>query len=200
VGFLAVACLAPAAPAHASLTEGPRLAAIYDTIFRGEFDRAHRDLTFACPPAPAAACAALDLVAVWWQIQLDPDNRALDDRLKRAAETAIAQSQQWADREPQRAEAWFYLAGAYAPLVQWRVYRGERLAAARDGNRIRVALERALALDPTLQDAYFGIGLYHYYAEVAPLGAKLLRRLMLLPGGSRQQGPTGMPQARERGA
>ncbi len=72
-----------------------------------------------------------------------------------------------------RAEAWFYLAGAYAPLVQWRVLRGERLAAAREGKKIKDALERALALDPTLQDAYFGIGLYHYYADVAPAALKI---------------------------
>ena len=65
---------------------------------------------------------------------------------------------------------------------------GERLAAARDGKRIKEALERALALDPDLQDAYFGIGLYHYYADVAPAAAKMLRWLLLLPGGDREQG------------
>jgi len=46
-------------------------------------------------------------------------------------------------------------------------------------------LERALTLDPSLQDAYFGIGLYHYYAAVAPTAARVLRWLLLLPGGDR---------------
>ena len=46
------------------------------------------------------------------------------------------------------------------------------LGAARDGKRIKDSLERALALDPRLQEAYFGIGLYHYYADVAPTAAK----------------------------
>ena len=66
--------------------------------------------------------------------------------------------------------------------------RGEQLAAARDGKRIKDALERALALDPALQDAYFGIGLYHYYADVAPAAFKMLRWLLLLPGGDRARG------------
>ncbi len=66
--------------------------------------------------------------------------------------------------------------------------RGERLAAARDGKRIKDALERALALDPGLQDAYFGLGLYHYYADVAPADPKMLRWLLLLPGGDRARG------------
>ena len=44
----------------------------------------------------------------------------------------------------ERAEAWFYLGAAYGARVQWRVLREQRLAAARDGKRIKESLERAL--------------------------------------------------------
>ena len=88
---------------------------------------------------------------------------------------------------PTRAEAWFYLGGAYGARAQWRVLRGQALATARDGKRIKESLERALALDPGLKDAYFGIGLYHYYADVAPAAAKLLRLLLLAPGRKQSQ-------------
>ena len=121
------------------------------------------------------------------------------DRFTELAASTIAANEAWTRREPQRAEAWFYLAGAYAPRVQWRVLRGERLGAARDGNTIRDALERALQLDPTLNDAYFGIGLYHYYADVAPAAAKILRWLLFLPGGDRVMGLREMLQARDKG-
>ncbi len=77
--------------------------------------------------------------------------------------------------------------------------RGERLPAARDGKRIKESLERALALDPSLQDAYFGIGLYRYYADLAPTVLKFFRWLLFLPGGDREQGLREMQQARERG-
>jgi tetratricopeptide (TPR) repeat protein len=50
-----------------------------------------------------------------------------------------------------------------------------------------------------LQDAYFGIGLYHYYAAVAPAAAKMLRWLLLLPGGDREQGLQEMLRARSGG-
>ena len=69
---------------------------------------------------------------------------------------AIRSTEAWAAREPQNAEAHFYAGAAYAARVQWRVLREERLAAARDGKRIKQALERAIALDPDLDDAYFG--------------------------------------------
>src|SRR5262249_14012639 len=161
-----------APPAAASLTAAPRLAAVYDTILAAKFDQVPAQLARTCPPAPKPACETLAAVSVWWEILLDPESRALDGRLNDLADAAIATSEAWTKREPSRAEAWFYLAGAHAPLVQWRVLRGERIAAAREGNKIREALERALSLDPSLTDAYFGIGLYHYYADVAPAAAK----------------------------
>src|SRR5439155_25963346 len=122
-----------------------------------------------------------------------------DRRFGELSASTIAANEAWTRREPQRAEAWFYLAGAYAPRAQWRVLRGERIAAALDGKKIKDALERALQLDPTLNDAYFGIGLYHYYADVAPAAAKILRWLLLLPGGDRAKGLQEMLQAHERG-
>lgn len=195
----AAAILALATPAHAGLTEAPRLAAVYDTILGARFADVEAQLARTCPPAPREACQELGVVSLWWQILLNPESRALDQKLNAAAAASIASSDAWTRREPQRAEAWFYLAGSYAPLVQWRVLRGERLAAAREGKKIKDALEHALQLDPTLADAYFGIGLYHYYADVAPLYAKLLRWLLLLPGGDREQGLREMLQARARG-
>ncbi|MBI3400582.1 MAG: hypothetical protein HY048_04100 [Acidobacteria bacterium] len=194
------ALLTLAAPAHAAgLTEAPRLAAVYDTILRAQFADVDAQLARTCPPAPREACQELVVVSLWWQILLNPESRALDQKLNAAAATAIAASGAWTRREPRQAEAWFYLAGSYAPLVQWRVLRGERLAAAREGKKIKDALERALQLDPALADAYFGIGLYHYYADVAPRYAKLLRWLLLLPGGDREQGLREMLQARAHG-
>jgi tetratricopeptide (TPR) repeat protein len=198
-GAVVAVSLAMAAPAHAALIEATRLAGIYDTILQARFERASQELGQACPPAPTEACKSLAAVALWWQIVLDPNSRLLDDRFERVATEAIAAAAAWTRREPRRAEAWFYLAGSHAPLVQWRVLRGERLAAAREGATIKDALERVLSLDPTIEDAHFGIGLYRYYADVASLAARILRVLLLLPGGDRARGLREMLQARERG-
>jgi tetratricopeptide (TPR) repeat protein len=187
------------ARSEAALTGGARLSAIYDEILAARFDQAHQLIASGCEPAPREACQALGVAALWWQIVLDRHGRALDVRFAAAADAAIAAADAWTIREPDRAEAWFYLAAAYAPLVQWRVVRGDRLAAARDGNKIRAALERALTLDATLHDAKFGIGLYHYYADVASATAKIVRFLLFLPGGNRTQGLREMLEARDQG-
>lgn len=197
---------------HSQLSGSRLLANAYDAIFDARFDEVPALLAKACgdtPPsprviartetAPREACHLLDAVAIWWRIQLDPNNRSRDEEFRVNIERSIDDISDWTSREPMRAEAWFYLGGAYGARAQWRVLRGERLAAARDGKRIKDALERALAIDPELQDAYFGIGLYHYYADVAPTAAKFLRWLLLLPGGDREEGLHEMLQAREGG-
>jgi hypothetical protein len=197
--LIALLLLAYSIPCDATLTGAAQLASVYDSILDARFDRADEQLKHACPPAPAEACQILGVVAMWWRIQINPDNRSDDRVFNERAGAAIAAADAWTRREPQKAEPWFYLAGAYAPFVQWQIIRGERVSAARNGNRIRVALEHALAIDPSLADAHFGIGMYAYYADVAPAAAKIVRWLMFLPGGDRVKGLNEMLRARDGG-
>jgi tetratricopeptide (TPR) repeat protein len=190
---------ASTSPQTTGLTAGPQLLRVYDAIFDARFDEVPSLLTQTCGVAPSEACQLLEVVSLWWRIQLDPKNRAHDELFRTRADAVIAAVEAWTAREPKRAEAWFYLGGAYGARAQWRVLREERLAAARDGKRIKNALEQALALDPSLQDAYFGIGLYHYYADVAPAAVRMLRWMLLLPGGDRLQGMREMLRARSDG-
>jgi hypothetical protein len=182
----------------AGLTEAPRVAAVYDLILDARFDEAAARLKDTCPPAPVPACRSLAAASLWWRILIDPDSTALDAPFTRVVDEAIAAAEEWTRREPQRGEAWFYLGAAYGPRVNWRALRGQRIAAAREAKKIKDALERALQLDASLDDAQFGIGLYHYYADVLPGYAKLLRWLLLLPGGDRTAGLAEMVRARDR--
>ena len=197
VASLLVGAVFASTVAGQEFTGQPQLRRAYDAIFDARFDDVPALLARTCPPAPAEACQLLDVMGVWWQIQLDPASIARDRQFQSKADAVIAAAEAWTRREPARAEAWFYLGGAYGVRAQWKVLRGERLGAARDGKHIKDALERALALDSGLQEAYFGIGLYHYYADVAPTAAKMLRWLLLLPGGNKTEGMQEMMRARE---
>ena len=181
------------------LTAAPAVARVYDAILDARFEEVGPLAARTCPPVPAEACPLLEAVAIWWRIQLDPRDRSRDAAFRTRIDGALVAAAAWTAREPGRAEAWFYLAGTYGARAQWRVLRGERLAAARDGGRIRDALERAVALDPDLADASFALGLYRYYADVAPMALKILRWLLLLPGGDREDGLRQMLRARHDG-
>ena len=193
--------LPPAAadPPRYQLRGEDELVRVYEFILEARFDQVEAELRRACGPAPPEACHVLDATALWWRILLDPESRALDPAFTASVERAIRTAAAWTEREPQDPEAWFYLGGAYGARVQWRVLRGERLGAARDGKEIKAALEQAIALEPRLADAYFGLGMYKYYADVAPAAARVLRFLLLLPGGDRTEGLREMLRARRRG-
>ena len=198
----AAAVLAVSSPGAApvkGLSHAPLLARAYDLVYDADFAGADAALARACPPAPAQACAVIGVAARWWRIYFDIDNRGNDAAFMAGLNATIDRGEQWAAREPERAEAWFYLGAAYGSRVQYRAQRSEYFAAARDGKRIKASLEKAIALDPDLHDAYFGVGLYQYYADVAPAALKLVRWLLLLPGGDKAEGMTRMLRARERG-
>jgi tetratricopeptide (TPR) repeat protein len=141
----------------------------------------------------------MEAMSIYWQILLDQQNTSRDARFLARADAAIAATEAWVSREPGRAEAWFYLGAAYGARVQLRGMRGQLIAAARDGKRIHDALQRAVKLEPDLHDAYFGLGLYHYYAAIAPTAARMLRWLLLLPGGDRVQGLSEMVRTQNLG-
>jgi tetratricopeptide (TPR) repeat protein len=197
----AIAGLSAQGPAAqgTGLTAASQVARTYDAIMDARVAEIPSRLAETCPPAPHEVCQLLGVVSAWWQIQQDPLSRSRDSAFEKLADDAIEAIDRWTKREPGRAEAWFYLGGAIGARAQWRVLRGQTVAAARDGKRIKAALERALMIDPALQDAYFGIGLYHYYAGVAPTLARMLRWLLLLPGGDRDQGLQEMLRARNGG-
>jgi hypothetical protein len=181
------------------LTAAATVAHAYDLILNADFDGLAAALPSTCPPAPAVTCLGLDALSLWWQIQIDPESRALDAAFMTRVNAAIAEAERMTKAEPQRAEAWFYLGAAYGVRAQFRVHRVERLAAARDGKRIKESLERALALDPAMHDAEFGIGMYRYYADVAPAVFRFLRWLLLLPGGDREDGLRQLERAATQG-
>jgi tetratricopeptide (TPR) repeat protein len=190
---------AAAAPPAVTLTANDRLTRAYDAIFDADFERARMLVADACPPAPREACLVLEATRQFWRIQIDPEDRSRDAAFDAAVTAAIEATEAWTTRAPTHAEAWFYKGGAYGARVQFRVLRQERLGAARDGRQVKTALDRTLALAPDLVDAQFGLGLYEYYADIAPAAAKILRVLLMLPGGDRARGLARMERTRQAG-
>jgi tetratricopeptide (TPR) repeat protein len=189
----------PSPAAVKGLTHGPALARAFDLVYDADFAAAEVELKRACGPAPAQACDVLAVAAQWWRLYLDIDDRTRDEAFKARLNAVISAGERWAAREPDRAEAWFYVGAAYGVRLQFHAQRFEYLTAARDGKRIKQSLEKALVLDAGLDDANAGLGLYQYYADVAPSVLKILRWFLGLPGGNRAKGLAQLQRARTGG-
>jgi tetratricopeptide (TPR) repeat protein len=86
------------------------------------------------------------------------------------------------------AEMQLYAGMADAAAARLYALRGENRNTARFGVRARDHFLRAKALDPSLADADFGLGLYNYYVDTLSALAKIMRFFMGIPGGSKQEG------------
>ncbi|MGH7441656.1 MAG: hypothetical protein ACREKE_03165, partial [bacterium] len=72
-----------------------------------------------------------------------------------------------------------YLGAAYGMRGLAKLYAGDYVSSYFDGKRGAAELRKAVALDPTLYNAYMGLGQFEYYCGTL---SGVLRFLLVLPG------------------
>jgi tetratricopeptide (TPR) repeat protein len=202
-GFALLICAGTAAaPTRcAKLVLSPATSAAIDKIYSGDPDAAIEDarrLETEQPEHPLGY--VLEAEAIWWKIwctsaefkygmttarhraKLGADQHYFDLAAK-ASSLAGAQIVRHDSAEMQ-----FYAGMADALAARLYGLRGENRNAARAGVHAREHFLRAIAVDPDLADADFGLGLYNYYVDTLSGVARVLRFFMGIPGGSKQEG------------
>jgi tetratricopeptide (TPR) repeat protein len=94
----------------------------------------------------------------------------------------------------------FFKAGAHAFRGRLLSDRKSYLRAARDGQQALKYLQKVVALAPQNDDLYFGLGTFHYMADVVPKKYRILRVFArLFPKGDREKGLQELDRAMSRG-
>jgi tetratricopeptide (TPR) repeat protein len=211
--WLFFALLLGSPSAHASTLHLPDAATHgLDLLYAGRSADAiteFRGVQAADPGSPLGYL--LEAEARWWQIYCEaceikwntidawerPRNAsddgylALTQKAISIAEARIAQADS--------AEMRLYAAMGWMFRARLLGLRNDRRATARAGINARAHLLRCLELDPQMADAYTGLGLYNYYADTLSGIARVLRFLMGIPGGSKEEGVRQLQIAIERG-
>ncbi|MBI3551932.1 MAG: hypothetical protein HY077_05385 [Elusimicrobia bacterium] len=110
---------------------------------------------------------------------------------------AAALAQAWTSTEP--AQGYYYLGGAEGFHARSLVAQKRFLKAASEGSRSIKHLRRAFELDPSLEDAYLGLGMYHYFRTRIPTAAKPFAFLLFGEWGNRDLGLSELERAAEKG-
>ena len=98
-------------------------------------------------------------------------------------------------------EALFYLGNAYFVRASYRFDHDKGVwGAARDGARSKRLADAYVKRHPEHGDAYFMLGAYNYYVEIAPAFLKLVRPLLFLPSGDRVEGLKQLERAYTQGS
>jgi len=155
----------------------------------------------------------LEADALWWRIYyatanlIDPDVFTVpassgtmhDAQFEALVEKAIALSEARLRGRRDVPRSLFYQGTAYALRGRLAALRDKSLPTARAGKKMRALLLEALQRDPSLTDAYLGIGTYNYFVDVLSPIVKLLRFFVGLPGGERAVGLQQLSLAAEKG-
>lgn len=170
-----------------------------------------RDIQKQDPQSPVGYLLESD--AVWWRIYystanlVDPDVFAATDLPSTPHDAhfgdllgiTILKSETRIKANQEAARSYLYQGMAYALRARLEGLRDRDLPTARAGKKMRALLLKALELDPSLTDAYLGVGIYNYFVDTLPAVVKILRFFIGLPGGSRVEGLKQMQLASEKG-
>ncbi len=183
------------------LVVSARVAAILDDIYSGQSEQARKEIVELEEKSPDEPLGyLLEAETDWWQIWCvsaefkygmtmarhhekkpgDDHYFALTKRAYSLAEARI--------REQDSGEMHLYAAMADALAARLYAMRSEYRAGAHAGVRARENFMTALKMDPSLADAYTGLGLYNYYVDTLSMLARAMRVLMGIPGGNKEEG------------
>jgi tetratricopeptide (TPR) repeat protein len=205
VSGLAAAQTALAGPHSISNDEEDRNYAVrgVDMMMDGDLDGAlavFQQIEQKDPDSPVGYVLETDVT--WWKIYyftadlIDPDvfdvanmdATPYDSHFDDIDKVAIHKAEARIHLRQDLARNDLYEGYAYALRARLDGLHDRDLATARAAKKMRVLLLQALDLDPSLADAYLGIGIYNYFVDTLPGIVKFLSMFIGLPSGSRTEG------------
>jgi len=123
----------------------------------------------------------------FWMFSSDMHNEALGEEFKDHSYKAVEVAEERLDENDEDIDARFYLGGAYGSLGRYYGIKKSYLNAYWYGKKGVNILEEVVEQDSTYYDAYLGLGIYHYLADVLPRFVKILSFVLGIDG-DRQMG------------
>lgn len=130
----------------------------------------------------------------WWKIfrtyiyDKEAKTTEFDNNFDLYLKQTIDRSEKLLGRNPTDVSALFYLGNAYSLKSRLRGLRGSYFMAGRDAAKGKHYLDEVLKVEPYQVDTAYNVGIYNYLAGTLPGYAKVLKMILLLPGGNKEKG------------
>lgn len=99
---------------------------------------------------------------------LDQGNAPLAEKLERQIERAKEVCEAFIERYPDSPDSYFYMALTKSIEALYHVINRSFVKGYFSGRSSKNLLERVVKMDPVYSDAYLGLGMFHYYADLLP--------------------------------
>ena len=120
--------------------------------------------------------------AYFWMFSADMHNEKLGETFKALSYEAVDVAERRLEIDETDIDAMFFLGGAYGSLGRYYGMKRSFLKAYWYGKKGVNILEDVVEQDSTYYDAYLGLGIYHYLADVLPRFVKILSFLLGIDG------------------
>jgi len=124
----------------------------------------------------------LKSAAYFWIFSTDMHDESVGDTLKEWSFKAVEVAEKCLDKNENDIDALFYLGGAYGTVGRYYGLKKNYLQAYWYGQKGKNILEEVVEKDSTYYDAYLGLGIYHYLADVLPRFVKILSFVLGVEG------------------
>lgn len=154
-------------------------------VYSLDFDTANENIekVFALYPDHPFAHFGNAMIA-WsryeYEYELSDDNQR--KKFEKILDDSIAGIKRWIKQYPDDPNAYMGIGALYGLRAMFSMRTRNWVTAYFSGRRAINNLEKSMKLDPTYYDAYFGLGIYNYFAGTLPNVIKILAKIVAIKG------------------
>ncbi len=207
VSLVAAGCLLVSAavfPARAELTLPPDVMQHategINGVYSLDFDTAQKNIEWVFAHYPDHPFAHFGNAMIGWA-RYEYEFELSDDKQRKIFEQilddSIAGIKRWIKKNPEDSNAYMGIGALYGLRAMFTMRNRSWVTAYFSGRKAIKNLEKAMEIDPTYYDAYFGLGIYQYYAGTLPSVIKILAKIVAIKGDP-DEGVKQLNMAREK--
>lgn len=196
--FLTASLVLGSPPALADDSDSIR--AGYELFYRGDLHGSYQHFRALAHRDPNNLAAAYGVLSALYARDLAEEE--LEQEFEQRAEALLERARTRYEQNPRDRKSLFYLAQAHGLRAGYRFQRKKERAlfgAILDATKSKNYSDTYVKRYPDHADAYIALGLYNYYADIAPSFLKFLRLLLFIPGGNRTEGLKQLEHAAHHG-
>ena len=154
-------------------------------VYSLDFDVAEQNIqkVFAAYPDHPFAHFGNAMIA-WsrYEYEFEKSDEKQQKVFEQILDDSISGIKRWLKKYPQDPNGYMGIGALYGLRAMFNMRNRNWITAYFAGRKAISNLEKSLALDPTYYDAYFGLGIYQYYAGTLPAVIKILAKIVAIKG------------------
>ncbi len=169
-------------------------------VYSLDFDTAQENIQKVFNAYPDHPFAHFGNAMIAWS-RYEYEFETSDDNQRKVFEKILDNSidgiKRWIKQNPKDSNGYMGIGALYGLRAMFNMRNRNWVTSYFAGRKAISNLEKSLQLDPTYYDAYFGLGIYEYFAGTLPSVIKMLAKIVAIKGNP-QQGVTYLNLARTK--